>query len=155
MVLLKILLTSLIIWCFIDFSESRAQNKSLFSPVIQVNNSVITLQHKLFSRSNLSFMFINKQETKDYNFSTNDNTYNRVIGLDYRLASEDNAWVGKYFIHKSFSPNIHKKDYSAGAHMLIGEYGGIPFIEHCNKLISKSTYKSIRELIFTSAKPSP
>jgi len=42
MVLLKILLTSLIIWCFVDFSETNAQNKSLFSPVIHVNNSVIT-----------------------------------------------------------------------------------------------------------------
>ena len=79
-----------------------------------VNNSVITLQHKLFSRSNLSFMFINKQATKDYNFSNNENTYNRVVGLDYRLASKDNAWVGKYFVHKSFSPNINDKDYSAG-----------------------------------------
>ena len=42
MVLLKILLTSLIIWCFVDFSETKAQNKSLFAPVIHVNNSVIT-----------------------------------------------------------------------------------------------------------------
>jgi peptidyl-prolyl cis-trans isomerase SurA len=42
MVLLKILLTSLIIWCFVDFSEIKAQNKSLFAPVIHVNNSVIT-----------------------------------------------------------------------------------------------------------------
>ena len=42
MLLLKILLTSLIIWCFVDFSETKAQNKSLFSPVIHVNNSVIT-----------------------------------------------------------------------------------------------------------------
>lgn len=79
-----------------------------------VNNSVVTLQHKLFSRSNLSFMFINKQATKDYTFLTNDDTYNRVIGLDYRLASKDNTWVGKYFLHKSFSPNVNDKEYSAG-----------------------------------------
>ena len=31
-----------------------------------------------------------------------------------RWASEDNSWVGKYFIHKSFSPGIKNKDYSAG-----------------------------------------
>ena len=42
MVLFKILLTSLIIWCFVDFSEIQAQSKSLFSPVIHVDNSVIT-----------------------------------------------------------------------------------------------------------------
>ena len=79
-----------------------------------VNNSVITLQQKLFSRSNLSFMFINKQATKDYNFLTSDEKYNRVIGLDYRLASKDNSWVGKYFLHKSFTPNVSDKEYSAG-----------------------------------------
>lgn len=79
-----------------------------------VNNSVITLQHKLFSRSNLSFMVINKEATKDYDFLNPNDKYNRVIGLDYRLASKDNSWVGKYFLHKSFSPNVNNKDYSAG-----------------------------------------
>jgi hypothetical protein len=59
-------------------------------------------------------MLINKQATKDYNFLTNDDTYNRIIGLDYRLASKDNTWVGKYFLHKSFSPNVNDKEYSAG-----------------------------------------
>lgn len=79
-----------------------------------VNNSVVTIQQKMFSRSNLSFMFINKQTTKDYDFLADKDRYNRVVGIDYRLASEDNSWVGKYFIHKSFSPNVSKKDYSAG-----------------------------------------
>ena len=79
-----------------------------------VNNSVITLQQKLFSRSNLSFMFINKQATKDYTFLASDDKYNRVIGLDYRLASKDNTWVGKYFLHKSFTPNVSNKELSAG-----------------------------------------
>ena len=42
MALNRSLIFSLIIWCFVDFSETKAQNKSLFSPVIHVNNSVIT-----------------------------------------------------------------------------------------------------------------
>lgn len=79
-----------------------------------VNNTVITLQQKLFSRSNISVMFINKQATKEYDFLTDEDKYNRIIGIDYRLASEDNSWVGKYFFHKSFSPGIKDKDYSAG-----------------------------------------
>lgn len=79
------------------------------------NNAVITAQYKLFSRSNLSVMFINKQATKDYDFVANEDKYNRVFGLDYRLASADNSWVGKYFFHKSFSPNVNGKDISAGA----------------------------------------
>jgi hypothetical protein len=79
------------------------------------NNAVITAQHKLFSRSNISFMFINKQATKDYDFLANKDKYNRVFGIDYRLASADNSWVGKYFIHKSFSPGVKTKDFSMGA----------------------------------------
>ena len=79
-----------------------------------VNNSVITLQQKVFKRSNISVMFINKQATKEYNFLTDEDKYNRIIGLDYRLASEDNTWVGKYFLHKSFSQGVKDKNYSAG-----------------------------------------
>ena len=79
------------------------------------NNTVLTAQYKMFSRSNLSVMFINKQATKDYDFLANEDRYNRVFGLDYRMASEDNTWVGKYFFHKSISPGVSDKDMSAGA----------------------------------------
>ena len=89
-------------------------DEDIANKIPTVNNSVITLQQKLFSRSNISFMFINKQATKDYDFLPEDDKYNRVIGVDYRLASKDNSWVGKYFLHKSFSPNSNDKDYSAG-----------------------------------------
>ena len=79
-----------------------------------VNNAVITLQQKVFKRSNISVMFINKQATKEYDFLADEDKYNRIIGLDYRLASEDNTWVGKYFLHKSFSQGVKDKNYSAG-----------------------------------------
>ncbi|PIF00073.1 MAG: hydrolase [Maribacter sp.] len=85
------------------------------------NNSVLALQHKLFNRSNLSFLFINRSATKEYGFlndsdgDESNNTYNRVIGLDYNLASKNNSWTGKYFFHKSFSPETDNKDYVTGA----------------------------------------
>jgi hypothetical protein len=79
-----------------------------------VNNSVISLQHKVFSRSNISVLFINKQSTKEYDFLDDSDKYNRVLGIDYSLASKDNTWSGKYFYHKSFSPGITSNDYSAG-----------------------------------------
>ena len=78
------------------------------------NNAVVALQQKLFSRSNLSFLFINKQATKDYDFLEDTDTYNRVLGLEYNLASADNTWFGEYYVHKSFSPNVKSKDYSFG-----------------------------------------
>lgn len=79
-----------------------------------VNNSVISIQHKVFSRSNISFLFINKQATKDYDFLAEEDKYNRVLGIDYTLASKDNTWSGKYYFHKSFSPGISTKDFSGG-----------------------------------------
>lgn len=84
------------------------------------NNAVIALQQRVFSRSNLSFLFVNKQTTKKYEFINDhddiddNNSYNRVIGLDYNLASKDNTWNGKYYLHKSFSPDVNSKDLSAG-----------------------------------------
>ncbi len=78
------------------------------------NNAVLAVQQKLFSRSNLSFVFVNKQTTKDYDFLDDENRYNRVIGLDYNLASKDNTWNGKYYFHKSFSPTVKTKDFSSG-----------------------------------------
>ena len=78
------------------------------------NNTVFTLQQKLFKRSNLNVMFINKQATADYEFLESTNRYNRVIGLDYNLASEDNTWTGNYYLHKSFSPDNNERSISAG-----------------------------------------
>lgn len=89
--------------------------EDIANEIPSTNNAVITAQHKLFSRSNISFMFINKQATKDYDFVADEDKYNRVFGIDYRLASKDNTWVGKYFLHKSFSPNADSKDISSGA----------------------------------------
>lgn len=89
--------------------------------IAATNNAVLALQHKIFSRSNLSFLFINKQATKEYAFlndnddDTDNNTYNRVIGLDYNLASKNNTWTGKYYLHKSITPNSGTKDFSSGA----------------------------------------
>lgn len=88
--------------------------EDLENEIPTVNNMVISLQQKMFTRSNLNFLFINKQATKDYDFLDPEDEFNRVIGMDYRLASADNTWSGRYFFHKSFSPGVTSNDYSAG-----------------------------------------
>ena len=88
--------------------------EDLDNEIAATNNAILALQHKVFSRSNISFMFINKQATKDYNFIDEDEEFNRVIGIDYNLASIDSKWTGKYFFHKSFTPNENNKDFSMG-----------------------------------------
>ena len=78
------------------------------------NNTVIALQHKLFSRSNIGLVFINRQNTSTKDFISEEEEYNRVIGLDYNLANADNSWNGKAFLHKSFTPQVKSDDFSAG-----------------------------------------
>ena len=53
--------------------------------VPQNNSTVFTLRNKVFARSNYSFFFINRENTKTYDFVDSQNTYNRVFGLEYNL----------------------------------------------------------------------
>lgn len=93
---------------------SMQTDEDIPNEIPTVNNSVISIQQKMFSRSNLSLLFINKQATKEYSFLATEDKYNRVFGIDYTLASKDNTWSGKYFYHKSFSPGVTSNDFSAG-----------------------------------------
>ena len=93
---------------------SMQTDEDIANEIPSVNNAVISLQQKVFSRSNISLLFVNKQTTKDYDFLAEEDRYNRVLGIDYTLASKDNTWSGKYFFHKSFSPGVKNNDFSAG-----------------------------------------
>lgn len=79
------------------------------------NNTVLALQHRIWGRSNLSFLFVNRQTTSDVDYVDPDEEYNRVVGLDYNLSTPDNTWSGKFFAHKSFTPSHGSRDYSGGA----------------------------------------
>jgi hypothetical protein len=81
------------------------------------NNTVLALQQKVFSRSNVSFLFIKRQDTSNKDFIIAEEKYNRVIGIDYNLANIDNSWNGKFYAHKSFTPNLDSKNYSTGARL--------------------------------------
>jgi len=76
------------------------------------NNMMFTVQRKMFSRSSLAFFAVNRQTFGDYDFLDPNKEYNRVIGFDYNLASADNSWTGKFYLHKSFQPDDHKGNYS-------------------------------------------
>ncbi|WP_421808930.1 DUF5916 domain-containing protein [Flagellimonas sp.] len=81
------------------------------------NNTVLALQQRMFSRSNLSFIFVNRQTFDDYDFLEASDRYNRVLGLDYNLASADNTWTGKFFYHKSFAHEIGSRDAAGGINL--------------------------------------
>lgn len=83
-----------------------------------INYTVAAVQQQVFSRSNISAFLINKQS---FNGTYTDKlfdapvAYNRVMGLDYNLASITNKWTGKLFYHKSFQEQNPDKQYSHGA----------------------------------------
>ncbi len=79
------------------------------------NNSMLAVQHRVFSRSNIGMFFINKQSLKNYDFIEREDEYNRVLGLDYNLASKDNTWNGQFYTHKSFQPDDNIGNLSSGA----------------------------------------
>lgn len=81
------------------------------------NNTVFILQNKVFSRSSIGMIFVNRETFKDYDFIDGTERFNRVVGIDYDLASADNSWVGKTYLHKSFTPGAGDDDYSAGLNL--------------------------------------
>lgn len=76
------------------------------------NFGVIALQRRVFARSNIAVMFVNKQ-LLDYQSvvdKVNVKEYNRNLAIEYNLLSQNNAWTGKLMYFKSFSPNTKKDD---------------------------------------------
>lgn len=83
------------------------------------NFAVLALQRKVFARSNIGFLFVNKQSL---NYTPDDthpiySQYNRNVGLEYNLASSNNLWTGKAILLKSFSPGISKEDITHAANL--------------------------------------
>ncbi len=79
------------------------------------NNMMLALQRKVFSRSNIGFFMLNRQSFEDYDFLDTEDVYNRVVGVDYNLASADNVWTGNFFMHKSFQTGDNNGNLSSQA----------------------------------------
>lgn len=89
---------------FMNMQTERVQEAKLGAQ----NYTVMALQRRVFSRSNVGVLLINRNEVsqKDGVDPLNAaNPFNRNIGLEYNLASKDNHWTGKTFLLKSFSKN--------------------------------------------------
>ena len=80
------------------------------------NYTVGVVQRQIFARSNIGLLMVNRSAT---NFDPNDTTvvfekYNRVVGVDYNLATENNTWEGNVFYHQSINPEKENKDFASG-----------------------------------------
>lgn len=85
------------------------------------NFGVLSLQRKVFGRSSIGLMVVNK-ESVNYPQENDSLTalypkFNRNVGMEYNLASSNNLWNGKAFLLKSFSPNDQGNGLTQAAHL--------------------------------------
>ena len=78
------------------------------------NYTVAAVQQEILSRSNLAFVFVNKQAINGDPNSDLYSMFNRVAGAEYRIFSKDNRLSGKIFYHQSFTPTNEDHQYSSG-----------------------------------------
>jgi hypothetical protein len=81
------------------------------------NYTVATVQQKILNRSNVGFIFVNKQAFQDSigsDFTISPEQYNRLIGADFNLATADNKWNGKLFYHYNFDDLAVNNDGAIG-----------------------------------------
>ncbi|MDG1023271.1 MAG: DUF5916 domain-containing protein [Flavobacteriaceae bacterium] len=96
-----------------DIQTRQDKNQSLAAE----NFGVVSLQRKLFDRSNLSILFVNKQALNLNESQNNTSEYNRNIGLEYNYFSADNLWNGKLLFLKSLSPVSQKQGEVFASHI--------------------------------------
>ncbi|MEX2233434.1 MAG: DUF5916 domain-containing protein [Cyclobacteriaceae bacterium] len=100
-----------------DMQTDRVDEDNRFLPA--QNFAVVALQRRVFARSNIGAIMINKESL---NYSAPDsvagvNPYNRNLGLEYNLASSNNIWTGKALFLKSFSPGVTGRDFTHAANL--------------------------------------
>lgn len=104
-------------------SVQAAQENDIFLP--STNYTVVSVQRKVLARSNIAMLFVNKQAFQDSigaDFTFSPMAYNRVLGLDFNLATADNKWNGKVYYHRSFDNEKPDSAFAAGAQINMGTY---------------------------------
>ncbi len=84
------------------------------------NFTVLALQKKVFTRSNIGLIYVNKEAMAldEYQQLFDPTAFNRLLGVDYNLNSADGKWTGKVFYHRSFESEKKDTPYSFNAYML-------------------------------------
>jgi hypothetical protein len=80
------------------------------------NYFVTVLQRKVFSRSAISAIMLNRQRFENGEGFVADN-FNRIAGLQYFLSSKDNHWNGIFFYMHSFNPDMPANSYSHASYL--------------------------------------
>lgn len=69
------------------------------------NFAVFALQRRVFSRSNIGVLYVDKESSSRQmaGWPPAESSFNRNLGVEYNLASADNQWTGKLLYLRSFS----------------------------------------------------
>lgn len=83
------------------------------------NYTAAVVERKLWTRSNIRGIFLNRQAT---NYDANDTTlsttaFNRVAGIDFNFASYDDKWGSSVYLHTSFDPVSRDNSLAHGAYL--------------------------------------
>ena len=91
--------------------------------IVGKNFSVLALQKKVFARSNIGLIYVNKESLAlDESQQVFDPTaFNRLLGIDYNLNSANGKWTGKIFYHRTFESAEVEKPYSFNAYLLYSD----------------------------------
>lgn len=93
-------------------------NEDIKNQIASNNNSMLAIQRKVFGGSQIGAFIVNRETFRNYDFLQANDKYNRVLGVDYNLASSNNRWIGKFYTHKSFKPNDKEGNLSSFASIL-------------------------------------
>ena len=91
--------------------------------IVGKNFSVLAVQKKIFTRSNIGLIFVDRESLALNEFQQlfDPTAYNRLLGADFNLASADNRWTGKVFYHRTFESVETEKPYSFNAYLLFSD----------------------------------
>ena len=67
------------------------------------NFTVLAAQRRIGARSNIGVISVNRQSFGGNNETVEIDGYNRIVGLDYNLATANNKWIGKTFLHRAIT----------------------------------------------------
>lgn len=91
--------------------------------IVGKNFTVLALQRKVFERSNIGLIYVNKESLAldEYQQLFDPTAYNRLLGVDYNLNSANGKWTGKVFYHRTFESVKVDKPYSFNAYLLYND----------------------------------
>ncbi len=87
------------------------------------NFSVLAIQKKVFTRSNIGLIYVDRESLALDEFKQlfDPTAYNRLLGVDYNLNSADGKWTGKVYYHRTFESEEKESPYSFNAYMLFSD----------------------------------